>query len=138
MKKILFYLMLVEGLSSCAPTGQVSKARLEQLFDKARKNDCAGLAPMVIYAGRNMDRSYRDTYHASDSTDLQHINKLCTSIASALDGAKEIKYARFASKYKTGTQRDIWEIWINKDKGVYKYFFDFINSDSTAYLIEAY
>jgi hypothetical protein len=138
MKKILFYLMLLGSLISCAPTGQVSKAQLEQIFDKARSNDCQGLAPMVIYAGRNMDRSYRDTYHISDSSDMQYINKLCTSIASALNGAMEINYARFASKYKTGTQRDIWEIWVSKEKGVYKYFFDFITSNSKAYLIEAY
>ena len=93
---------------------------------------------MVVYAGRNMDRSYKDTYHASDPEDMEHISKLCNSISTTLSGATDIKFARFSSKFKTGTQREIWEIWVTKPAGTYKYFYDFVTLDTTLYLIETY
>jgi hypothetical protein len=84
------------------------KTQLEHIFKLCGKNDCASVAPLVVYKGTDTTRRFKDVLDYSKAGEKEQADGICSTIAGQQKNAKKITYDQFfLQKEKTG----MWYYW---------------------------
>lgn len=92
-----------------AAGGEAVKAAVEQLFDFAKKGDCAAMAPLLALRNSNTAEDWKRGLRYDMPKEKVMVDKQCAQLQVIMAGLKTYDYKEFAQETESEGE---WNIWV--------------------------